>query len=86
MAAPGLSAAEESPAAWATCCGAKEVSEVGNSNPGCGREEWEGVLALVVIPRVLRREVVKRRVIRRHKGRPRSCLGASQSVKKSSGR
>lgn len=52
--------------------GAKEVSGA-EKNPSSAREEWEGVLVFVVIPRrVVNREVVKRRkVIRRNKERPR---------------
>lgn len=52
--------------------GAKEVSGAKRINPSSGREEWEGALVFVVIPRqALKREVVKRRVIRRNKDRPR---------------
>lgn len=53
--------------------GAKEVSGAEKINPSSAREEWEGVLVFVVIPRrVVNREVVKRRkVIRRNEERPR---------------
>lgn len=48
--------------------GAEEVSGAERINPSSGREEWEGALVFVVIPR----EVVKgRRMIRRNKDRPR---------------